>query len=385
MEDLADLVADGVVDALHVELGGERLLHAVDDRELGGALLAFLEQTLRLVEQPCVFERDAHGIGECLQQADVRLAERVLAFHVGQADQAARLIAGDQRHEHQRFFVFRARKDEAAVLFRLPLDVLVDDQRFTRENDVPRKARFPQGSGLDGDPLPAFINIRVVNQIGLRVVDADADVRLIENLADLVADGVVDALHVELGGERLLHAVDDRELGRALLALLEQALRFVEQAGVFERHAHAVGQRLEQAHVGVAESVLALHVGHADDSARLIADHHRHQDGRSFDLRTLQDVRTVLGHGFCHVLVEDQRFARTENMRGESRSSEWLGSKRQPLPALVGIRIVNQIGLGVVDADPHVPVLKNLAYLVADRVVDALDVELGGSAQPARC
>ena len=64
------------------------------------------------------------------------------------------------------------------------------------------------------------------------------DVRLIEDLADLVADRVVDALHVELGGERLLHAVDDRELGRALLALLEQALRLVEQARVFERDAH---------------------------------------------------------------------------------------------------------------------------------------------------
>ncbi len=95
---------------------------------------------------------------------------------------------------------------------------------------------------------------------GLRVVDADADVGLVEDLADLVADGVVDPLHVELGGERLLHAVDDRELGRALLALLEQALRLVEQARVLERDAHRVGERLQQAHVGVAERVLALHV-----------------------------------------------------------------------------------------------------------------------------
>ena len=39
-EELAELVADHVVDGLEVELGGERLLDAVDDRELGGALLA---------------------------------------------------------------------------------------------------------------------------------------------------------------------------------------------------------------------------------------------------------------------------------------------------------------------------------------------------------
>ena len=54
----------------------------------------------------------------------------------------------------------------------------------------------------------------IVDQVRLRVVDADADVRLVEDLADLVADRVVDALDVELGGERLLHAVDDRELRR---------------------------------------------------------------------------------------------------------------------------------------------------------------------------
>ena len=52
---------------------------------------------------------------------------------------------------------------------------------------------------------------------------------------------IVDALDVELGGERLLHAVDDRELGGALLALLEQALRLVEEARVLQRHAHAGG------------------------------------------------------------------------------------------------------------------------------------------------
>ncbi len=37
-------------------------LDAVDDRELGGALLGFLEQPLRLVEQARVLERDAHRL-----------------------------------------------------------------------------------------------------------------------------------------------------------------------------------------------------------------------------------------------------------------------------------------------------------------------------------
>src|SRR5258706_11910601 len=62
----------------------------------------------------------------------------------------------------------------------------------------------------------------------------------------LIADGVVDALDVELGSERRLHAVDDGELGVALLGFLEQALRLVEETGVLQRDAHAVGERLEQ-------------------------------------------------------------------------------------------------------------------------------------------
>ncbi len=82
MEDVADLVADRVVDPLHVQLGGERCLDAVDDRELGIALLGFFQQPLRLVEQSRVLERDAHAVGERLQQAHVGIAERVLPLDV---------------------------------------------------------------------------------------------------------------------------------------------------------------------------------------------------------------------------------------------------------------------------------------------------------------
>ena len=56
-------------------------------------------------------------------------------------------------------------------------------------------------------------------------------------------------LDVELGGEPCLDAVDDGQLGGALLGLLQQALRLVEEARVLERHAHARGDRREQAHL----------------------------------------------------------------------------------------------------------------------------------------
>jgi hypothetical protein len=55
------------------------------------------------------------------------------------------------------------------------------------------------------------------------VVDADAEIRLIVDFAELVADEVDDRLEVQLCGDALLNAVDERELARALLEL---AVRF---------------------------------------------------------------------------------------------------------------------------------------------------------------
>ena len=64
VEDLAQLLADDVVDRLLVELAGDRLLDAVDHRELGDPLP-------RLVDEPCVLERDAEACGKRAEELDV--------------------------------------------------------------------------------------------------------------------------------------------------------------------------------------------------------------------------------------------------------------------------------------------------------------------------
>ena len=84
-----------------------------------------------------------------------------------------------------------------------------------------------------------------------------------QHLAQLVAHQVDDRLEVELRGDALLDAVDHRHLGGALLGLLEQPLRLVEQARALQRHAHRRRDRRQQAHFGLAERVLALVVLHA--------------------------------------------------------------------------------------------------------------------------
>jgi hypothetical protein len=184
----------------------------------------------------------------------------VLALRVGEADEAARLVTGDERHHDRGFLVYRTRDRITPVLRRNLVHLLVDDECFACSEHVRGESPLFELCRADRHPLAVFEQIRVVDKPRLRVVDSDAHVGLVEDLADLVADRVVDPLHVELGGERLLHAGDDRELGRALLLGLEQALGLVEQARVFERDRHRVGQRGEEAHVGVDECILRLAV-----------------------------------------------------------------------------------------------------------------------------
>ena len=50
---------------------GEALLDAVDDGQLGGALVRLCQQALRLVEQPRVLKGDAEAAGERRQQTNV--------------------------------------------------------------------------------------------------------------------------------------------------------------------------------------------------------------------------------------------------------------------------------------------------------------------------
>ena len=78
----------------------------------------------------------------------------------------------------------------------------------------------------------------------------------------------------------LLDAVDHRQLGGALLGFLQQALGLVEEARVLQRHAHARRDRAEQAHLGLAEGVLALVVLEDDRAQDAIAAENR-APGRS--------------------------------------------------------------------------------------------------------
>ena len=100
---------------------------------------------------------------------------------------------------------------------------------------------------------PALDRVREVDDAGVEIVDPDVDDLRVEDLLDLVAHELVHRLEIELGRESLLDAVDDRQLGGALVRLGEQSLRLAEQAGVVERDAHARREGREQPLVRLAE------------------------------------------------------------------------------------------------------------------------------------
>ena len=132
VEDLLDLVADDVVDRLQLELAGNRLLDAVDQRQLGVALA-------RLVHQAGVFERDAEAPRQRVEQLPVGLAERMLPIDVLERDHARRPAFGDERHVQHRLRHL-AREQRVAVLLRRADEVLVDQQRLPRLDHVLPKA-----------------------------------------------------------------------------------------------------------------------------------------------------------------------------------------------------------------------------------------------------
>ena len=275
-EHFPQLVADDVDDRLKIELGGKSLLDRIDDRELGIALLGFLEQALRLVEQSRVLQRHAHAGGHGAEQPRIGLVECAFALVVLDGDAAERPIAADDRYEHDR--LARVRSRNRADAKRRTFGARSYDQRLPILQRLPNWTVGEQRSWRRVDAHAVFVLIEVLDKTRGWVAPANADVVSREDFAQLVPDEIDDALEVELGGDTLLDAIDDRKLGCALLGFLEQALRFVEQPRVLECDAQAAGKRDQQPEITITECVLAIDVLNRNYAPRLVADVQRYPD-----------------------------------------------------------------------------------------------------------
>src|SRR4029079_6548946 len=92
----------------------EAFLDRVDDRELLRPFIGLGEESLRLVEQAGVLERDARARGDGRDQALIVLRVRMLAIDA-QADDPDHLIAGGDGHAEPRRGRCRATAEDRAM------------------------------------------------------------------------------------------------------------------------------------------------------------------------------------------------------------------------------------------------------------------------------
>ena len=242
-ECLTHVLTDALDQRIEVEVRRERLPDAVHGRELGDALARFLHE-------PRVLERDAEAAGHRHEELLVRLVERVLAIDVLERDRASRLATRDEGDEQHRFRPLAGEK-RASVPLGLGVDVLGKQQRLARLQHVLRESADWTELGMK--PLTSLDEVGVVREPGRLVERGDDDRLGVEDVSDPFADGVVDRLRLELACDRVLHAVDQRQLRVPLP-------RLVHEAGVLECDAEAARERLQQLLVRVAERMLAVDV-----------------------------------------------------------------------------------------------------------------------------
>ena len=374
-EHVANLLADEVDHRLQVELTRESLLDAVDHRQLGVALLRFLEQPLRLVEQPGVLERDAHTRSHRREKTGIGRVEGVLVLVVLHDDATEQAVAADDRHGHARQARVGSRDDADAQ--RVRLGPRVDDERLALLESPHHRALGPYRVRFGVDADAVFVFVQVVDPAGLRVAPSDADVSGAKNVAQFVADKIDDRLKVQLRSHPLLDAVDHRQLRVALLGLLEEVLRLLELADIPQSQAHACADGLDHADGGRVEGVFALIVVERDDADESFADREGHGD------RTQRRVRAGLR-------TEAHRFQRRRVGHHERQALDQQpvaprtvvhGHRLQPVPATVLdlVREMHALRLEVEEADRDV-VTQHFAQTIADEVDDRLPVELGRQA-----
>ena len=207
VEDVAELVADEVVDRLQLELAGEPLLHAVDERQLGNTLPC-------LVQQPRPLQGGRDVLADVRQQllVLVRVADalRVALHH----EDAERLPVGlEGNAEPARVLRDDADELDLALLGQFHPPLVRDQLGLARAEHVGRRACRGAGAQLLPDVGVGPIGIelvdveRPVDQLPPLVVERDVEVVRVHELADDAVDRGVERLHVLRGARRLGDAV----------------------------------------------------------------------------------------------------------------------------------------------------------------------------------
>src|SRR4029453_6169129 len=131
------------------------------------------------------------------------------------------LAAYDERHEEGRLRRLADYQQRVSMSLGRSGPVLVDHQRLA---GLPYVLPEPDHRHrVDLLPYAALDRIPELGQPPSLGVDRDVAHLRAEDVADPVADDVVDRLQLELAGKSFLHAVDQRELGVPLPRLLDRS------------------------------------------------------------------------------------------------------------------------------------------------------------------
>src|SRR5512134_926757 len=112
--------------------------------------------------------------------------------------------------------MLRANKDYATVFLHSLSEILIYDQWLAGVENVSVNSRISERGGVNRNSPTLFTKIRIVNEIGLGIIDPNLCVSVIKDLADLVSHQIINGLHVQLGSQPFLHTVNDGKFGRPL-------------------------------------------------------------------------------------------------------------------------------------------------------------------------
>jgi len=165
----------------------------------------------------------------------------------------------------------------------------------------------------------------------------------------------------------LLPGASKRCAGRA------RGLRFLEQSLQLHRCTDAGRHRAEQAHVGVAEYVLARHVLYGDDADHVGTDDDRHAEIR-FGKRLAELSPAQFKRALQRILVHEQRLARLHDVRGEAAPERDRLDADAP-SELHEVAKVIEIGGAVVQNDLQRFDIEHGKDFVADQINHRLQIE----------
>ena len=208
VEDLLDLVADDVVDRLVVELARDRILDAVDQRELGVPLPRLLDRARARECGADVLSDEREQVFVVLGVADVLRVR----LHDEHADRPVLRLSGTPSQVLSSVVTPSGSTSPSRDQLLVPLGR--QELRLTRAKDVAgRPARVAAAerrpTGLEREIRVDVVDaIREVDELPLIVVERDVEVPRIHELPHDLVGRAIELLHVLRGARKLRDPVE---------------------------------------------------------------------------------------------------------------------------------------------------------------------------------